>query len=162
VKSGAQGRARTHVARPASELYELVSDVQRMGEWSPECRSCEWIDGATGPAVGARFKGTNRRGAARWSTKPTVRVADPGREFAFVTGHLGRDMTQWTYRFKAVGDGTDVTESFEMLRDMPWYFRLADRLLMGITDRQADLRTNLEKTLGRLKAVAEAPNPMCT
>jgi len=160
VKAGSQGQASTHVAAPAAELYDLVSDVQRMGEWSPECRSCEWIDGATGPVVGARFKGTNRRGAARWSTKPTVRVAEQGHEFAFVTGHLGHDMTRWTYRFEAIADGTEVTESFEMLRDMPWYFRLADRLLMGVTDREADLKTNLEETLQRLKRVAEGPKPL--
>ncbi len=155
MKAGAHGQASTCIAASPAELYALVSDVGRMGEWSPECRACEWIDGATGPVVGARFRGTNRRGIARWSTKPTVRVAEPGREFAFVTGHLGRDMTRWTYAFEATGEGTEVTESFAVLRDMPWYFRLADRLLMGVTDRQADLETNLGETLRRLKTVAE-------
>ena len=105
--------------------------------------------------MGARFKGTNRRGVARWSTTPTVEVADPGREFAFLIRHLGHDATRWTYRFEALADGTEVTESFETLQDLPWYFRLADRLLMGVTDRQADLETNLQETLRRLKAVAE-------
>jgi hypothetical protein len=122
-----------------------------MGEWSPECRHCEWIGGATRPAVGARFKGTNRHGVARWSTKPRVVTADPGREFAFVTGHLGRDMTKWSYRFEPADDHVTVTESFEMLCDMPWYFRLADRLLMGVKDRKADLETNMQETLRRLK-----------
>ena len=56
----------------------MVSDVTRMGEWSPETIRCTWIDGATGPAVGARFKGTNRRGIFRWSTKPEIVVADRG------------------------------------------------------------------------------------
>ena len=56
-------------------------------------------------------------------------------------------MTRWTYRFEPVTGGTDVTETFEMLRDMPWYFRVADRLLMGVADRQADLEANLTKTL---------------
>ena len=49
-----------------------------------------------------------------------------------------------------------------MLRGMPWYFRLADRLLMGVTDREADLKTNLEETLQRLKLVAEGPKPLST
>jgi hypothetical protein len=149
------GEASTLVDASPAEIYSLVSDVRRMGEWSPECRRCEWVDGATGPQAGARFKGTNGRGIARWSTTPTVSVAEPGHEFAFVTSHLGRNMTSWTYRFEPVSQGTRVTESFELLRDMPWYFRLADRLLMGVTDRQADLETNLEETLRRLKAAAE-------
>lgn len=155
MKAGTQGQASTDVDASPTVLYDVVSDVRRMGEWSPECRRCEWIGGATGPAVGARFKGSNRRGVARWSTKPRVVVADPGRDFAFVTGHLGRDMTRWSYRFESTTGGTKVTESFEMLRDMPWYFRLADRLLMGVKDRKADLETNMGETLRRLKAAAE-------
>jgi len=155
VKTGTQGQASTDVDTSPTALYDVVSDVRRMGEWSPECRRCEWIGGATGPAVGARFKGSNRRGVARWSTKPRVVVADPGQEFAFVTGHLGQDMTRWSYRFESTPGGTNVTESFEMLRDMPWYFRLADRLLMGVEDRKADLETNMGETLRRLKTAAE-------
>jgi hypothetical protein len=155
VKAGTQGQASTHVDASPTVLYDVVSDVRRMGEWSPECRRCEWIDGATGPAVGARFKGSNRRGVARWSTKPRVVAADPGREFAFVIGHLGRDMTRWSYQFESTSEATNVTESFEMLRDMPWYFRFTNRLLMGVKDRQADLETNMAETLRRLKTAVE-------
>jgi hypothetical protein len=155
VKAGAQGHAYTRVDAAPDDLYALVSDVGRMGEWSPECRGGGWIGGATGPAVGARFKGTNRRGLARWTTIATVTVADPGRELAFVTGHVGQEMTRWTYRFDPVSGGTEVTETFEMLRDMPWYFRLADRVLMGVGDRQADLEANLAATLRCLKQAAE-------
>jgi hypothetical protein len=122
----------------------------------PECRRCEWIGGANGPAIGARFKGTNQHGVARWSTKPRVVTADEGREFAFVVGHLWRDMTKWTYRFEPQGDGTTVTESFEMLADLPWYFLLSDRVLMGVKDRKSDLEANMRETLRRLKSAAEA------
>ena len=155
MKAGTRGLASTEVRASPSELYDAVSDVRRMGEWSPECQRCEWIDGAVGPTVGARFKGSNRRGVVRWSTTPRVVVADMGREFAFVTGHRGRDMTKWTYRFDPVVGGTNVAESFEMLRDMPWYYCIADRYLMGIKDRRADLVSNMEATLQRLRAATE-------
>jgi hypothetical protein len=158
MKAGTHGQAKIEVNASPTDLYDLVSGVRRMGEWSPECRHCEWIDGATGPAVGARFKGRNRHGIARWSTTPKVVAADPGREFAFVIGHLDRDMTKWTYQFTPNGDGTAVTESFELLRDMPWYFRLTDRLLMGVKDRKADLETNMTETLRRLKTATEKPS----
>ncbi len=157
MKSGANGRASVRIQATPEVLYDMVSDVRRMGEWSPECRHCEWIDGATGPAVGARFKGSNRRGAARWSTKPRVVTADPGQEFTFVTSHLHRDMTRWGYRFERVADGsTTVTESFEMLTGMPWYFRLSDRLLIGVKNRKSDLEENMAETLARLKAAVES------
>src|SRR5438128_1067695 len=108
-----------HLIKPVASpefVYGVVSEVTRMGEWSPETVKCAWLDGAAGPAVGARFKGTNRRGIATWSTKPTVVVADPGREFAF---EVDTDV-RWTYRFDAEGTGTSLTESFEMLRDLRW------------------------------------------
>jgi hypothetical protein len=154
VKAGTHGQASTDVHAPPAALYDIVSDVRRMGEWSPECRHCAWLGGATGPAVGARFKGSNRRGVARWSTKPRVVVADPGREFAFVVGPRGKDVTKWSYRFEPTADHTTVTESFEMVSDMPWYFRLGDRLL-GINDRRADLESGMRETLQRLKTAVE-------
>ena len=69
MKAGTRGLALTEVCASPSQLYDAVSDVRRMGEWSPECQRCEWIDEAVGPAVGARFKGRNRRGIIRWSQR---------------------------------------------------------------------------------------------
>jgi len=155
MKAGTKGEASTQINVPPEKLYEIVSDVRRMGDWSPECVGAEWIDGATGPAVGARFKGSNKRGMARWSTKPRVVTADEGKEFAFVTTHLGKDATKWSYRFEPADGGTKVTESFEMMFDMPWYFTMTDRLMMGIKDRKADLEEGMAVTLQRLKASAE-------
>jgi Polyketide cyclase / dehydrase and lipid transport len=158
MKLGTQGQVHVEVHASPTDVYDTVSDISRMGAWSPECRHCAWIDGATGPAVGARFKGTNQHGVARWSTKARIVTADPGQEFAFVTLHLGRDMTKWTYEFSPAGDVTTVTESFEMLHDMPWYFRVTDRVLMGVKDRKADLETNMGETLRRLKTATENRN----
>jgi Polyketide cyclase / dehydrase and lipid transport len=156
MDKGTRGEAGLHIDVQPERLYDIVTDVRRMGEWSPECVACDWLEGATGLAVGARFRGRNKHGIARWSTKPEVVTAAPGREFAFVIRHLGRDMTKWTYRFEPADDGTDLTESFEMLSDLPVYFRLTDRWFMGVKDRKADLETNMSQTLERIKAAAEA------
>ena len=157
MKKGAKGQVSLHVNASPEELYALVSDVTRMGEWSPETVRCQWLDGATGPAVGARFKGSNRRGIMRWSTKPRVVAAEPGREFAFVAGLMisPREMTKWRYEFQPAPDGgTDVTESFEMVDDLPWYVSIGERI-MGIKDRKADLEAGVRQTLERIKAAAE-------
>ena len=155
VKRGARGEASIGISSTPETVYELVTDVTRMGEWSPETVSGQWIDGAVGPVVGARFKGVNQHGKARWSTKPRVVAADPGHEFAFVVPHLGRDITRWSYRFVPDGTGTTVTESFELLENVPWYLVLGDRLL-GITDRKGDLESDMRRTLERVKAAVEA------
>src|SRR5438270_11442979 len=156
MKKGTRGEARIHVGAPPETIYDLVSDVTRMGEWSPETFKCEWLDGATGPAVDARFKGTNKNRFMRWSTKPRVVAADRGREFAFVANAIPvGDTTKWTYRFEPAADGgTEVTESFEIVHDVPRSIVLGERL-MGIKDRKADLEVNMQRTLERIKKAAE-------
>src|SRR5438270_13263418 len=99
-----------HVQAAPDKLYELVSDVTRMGEWSPETTSCKWLGGATDPAVGARFRGSNRSGWRRWSTTCTVVEADPGRAFAFEVKVGPFPVAKWTYEFAAEGQGSRVTE----------------------------------------------------
>jgi len=155
MKRGTTGQASIHVDAPPERVYDLVTDVTRMGEWSPETVSCTWLDGAGGPALGARFKGVNRRGVFRWSTKPRVVALEPGREFAFTTEFAGLELVRWTYRFDPDGDGTRVTESFEMVRDEPIVVDLAMRWLMRIKDRKADLESAMHTTLTRIKAAAE-------
>jgi hypothetical protein len=155
MEAGTRGEASVRIEAPPEKVYEVVTDVTRMGEWSPETRSAEWTGGATGPEVGAKFKGRNANKLARWSTSPRVVAAEPGREFAFVTTWLGKDATRWTYRLDPDGAGTKVTESFETLADVPWYFRASERWLMGVKDRKADLEANMATTLERLKAAIE-------
>ena len=152
MEKGSGAEAQVHIEAPPEVVYGVVSDVTRMGEWSPETVKCEWLDGAAGPGVGARFKGANKRGFVRWSTKPIVVAADPGREFSFEV----RPDVRWTYRLAAEGTGTTLTESFEMLRDLRWYYAFAERWLMGVKDRRADLQHGMAATLERIKQVIES------
>ena len=138
------------IAAPPETVYGLVSDITRMGEWSPECRRAEWVGDATGPAVGAQFKGHNKLGIIRWSTTPTVKVADPGREFTFETGKPGKEQTRWTYRFTPKEGGTELTESFEALT-----YGAFQKLTAKPAKRAAKLTGDIELTLERIKQAAE-------
>ena len=156
MKRGTTSQVREQMDASPEVVYDLVADVTRMGEWSPECVGCDWIDGASGPVPGARFRGRNRHRLARWSTKPRVVTANRPGEFSFVAGDaIGRDLTLWTYRIAAMDSGIEVTESFELLRDIPWYIRCWRRAFMGVTDRKADLEANMRRTLLNLKVAAE-------
>ncbi len=134
-------------------LYDLVADVTRMGEWSPETTSAEWLGDNHEAVVGARFKGTNTAGPNTWSTKPTVTVAERGHEFAFEVP--GKSGPTWTYRFEPVEGGTRVTESVRQQKRSPLFIRLLQKRA-GITDRAADLRVNMQTTLDNLAAAATA------
>lgn len=136
------------------ELYGLISDLPGMGRWSPENRGGRWLGGATGPAVGARFRGANRDGWRRWSTRCTVIDAEPGRRFAFDVRFYGAPISRWTYVLEPDGDGTRVVERWD---DRRWgVMRSASKVVMGVPDRPGHNRAGMEATLAALKAAAEA------
>lgn len=156
MKAGTKGQVSVHIDAPPDVVYGLVSDVTRMGEWSPETRSVEWLDGATGPTKGAKFKGRNKaeRGPS-WSGTCEVLVADPGREFTFTRGGPGE--TRWSYRMEPspTGRGTELIESFELVKKTPAVLDLLTRLLAGIDDREADMKRKMQVTVDRIKDAAE-------
>lgn len=135
-------------------IYDLVADMPRMGEWSPECQRVEWEGSSTGPAEGATFVGHNRggpRGVFKWSRRGRVLVADRGREFAFVTEEGGRESTEWRYGFEVVEGGTRVTESYDV-KWIPTWARIVD----VPTNRYRELQAAMHHTLEHLKRAAEA------
>jgi hypothetical protein len=137
---------------PAETVYDLVSDVTRMGEFSPENTGATWLGDDTGPVVGAKFKGTNRLGWLTWSTTPTVTAADRGRRFSFQVP--GRGGPRWTYEFEPTEAGVRVTESMHQEHPTPLPIRFLQRLV-GVSDRADHLRSDMTVTLDRLAATAQ-------
>ena len=74
------------IARTPEEVWDLVPDVTRTGEWSPICKACEWDEGA-GTVVGAHFTGHNVIPGREWSTRSQVVAAERGRVFAWEVAH---------------------------------------------------------------------------
>lgn len=153
MTSARQGQVRAHIDAPPEAVWALLADLERMGQWSPECYRVQWLDGASSPAAaGARFKGWNRFGWMRWSQTCQVTAADPGRELAFATIRRGRELVRWRYRLEPAGAGTGVTESFEVIW-LPLNARLAEDVLMRDRDRRRE--DAMRATLSRIKDIAE-------
>jgi uncharacterized protein YndB with AHSA1/START domain len=138
---------------PADQLWALVADLPRMGEWSPENTGGRWTGGATGPAVGARFRGTNARGWRRWSTQVTVTDCRPGERFAFDVRAGGLRVGTWRYDLEARDGGCQVTETFTDDRGKVIIF--LGRVVSGVTDRAVHNRAGMEKTLANLATATE-------
>ena len=152
-----RGEAQVYVEAPPEQVWQLVTDVTRMGDWSPECRRCEWERGHSGPVAGARFRGHNRRGWLRWSMPCAVTEADKDKTFAFETvpafPFKKGVQTRWRFEFQQSDGGTTLTESFEVL----WYSRVIAWLFFGgSAARLEQMRRGLADTLARIKAAAEA------
>ena len=137
-------------------LYDVVSDVTRTPELSPEVAACEWLDGATGPAVGVRFRARNHVGRGPdWHNEPVITVADRGREFAFSRTETGAGTIRWRYVFTPEGGGTRVTESYEVTRPVRLLGWFIITTLYGAKDRRGTLRRGMTETLDRLAALTE-------
>lgn len=147
----------TTVAAPPEAVYALVADVTRTAEFSPEVVSCRWLDGATGPTVGARFEAVNVSTAGRtWTNRPVVTAAAPGREFAFLRAEPFAGSIAWRYRFESVPEGTRVVESYVVerpVRRLGWF--VIENVFRGGNRREA-LRAGMQATLERLRIAAEA------
>jgi hypothetical protein len=148
-----QVRVERNISAPADLVWSMVSDVTRMGEWSPETVAGQWLGDATGPVVGARFKGKNRNGARRWSTVSTVTSCEPGRSFVFEVkaGPLG--VAEWGYLLEPTPEGCTVTETWTDQRGALVAF--LGRPMSGVADRETHNRAGMEATLERLGAAAE-------
>ena len=158
LRVGKSCEASIVVDAPVEAVWELVSDVTRTGEWSVECRGAEWLDGASGPVKGARFRGRNRRKATRWSRVCEVLEVAAARRLAWRTlpTRLFPDSTQWEFELAPVGAGTKVTARMHVLQIPGFYDRLFALMLPAHRDRSADLAADLARIKTRLETNTDA------
>ncbi len=138
-------------------VWQMVSDLPRMGEWSPENESSVWLGGATRAAPGAKFKGENRNGKKKWSTMGEIVDAEPARLLSFRIKAAGFKVAEWRYDFEATDTGCLVTETWIDQRGR--IAKTFSRPASGVSERHEHNRAGMEETLERLKQAAEATSP---
>jgi hypothetical protein len=135
------------------EVWALVSDVTRIGEFSPETFEARWTRGSSGPEVGATFAGHVKRngvGPTYWSPC-RVTACVPDEQFEFVVGSDSVAVNNWGYRLEPQGGGTLVTEYFRLEPSL--YLRSYWTLLGRLRGRTNE--TGMRTTLERMKAVLD-------
>lgn len=148
-----EGTASIVINRPVGEVFDAITDVTRMGEWSPECIAGRWVAPATGPAVGAEFEGDNLAELGpitlkRWTTMSEVTECTPNEVFEFVASGY----TTWRYEFETGDGSTTVTESFS---HEP-YTGFQGFLYGTLLRRQSAMVKGMQQTLERIKAAVES------
>ncbi len=141
------------IEAPRERVWGLVTDLERMGEWSNENTGGRWLDGATTASIGAQFRGANRNGVHRWSTRVTVTDLQPTERFSFRVTYLGLPISAWTYTFEPTAEGCRVTESWTDQR--PGWFKPLAQLATGVHNRTDHTQTSIEHTLAQLAQAAE-------
>jgi hypothetical protein len=147
----------TRIDAPADQVWALIGDPTRMEEFSPEVHKVSWTGGATEPAVGAKFRGANRKGWHRWSTFCEVVEHDPGREIAWDVNFVV-PISRWGYRIERDADGTGctVTEYWDDRRAGLAKMGSLGMIARGVSDVKSHNRAGMEATLAAIKRVAEA------
>ena len=156
----AEAPRRTHqqtilVQATPEELYDLVSDIARTGEWSPICSACWWDDLSEAGQVGAWFTGHNELPERTWETRSQVVAADRGREFAWI---VGGSYVRWGFTFDPDGAATKLTESWEFLPGGIAMFqeKYGDRAPAEIDERTRQAYDGIPRTLSAIKQIAES------
>ncbi len=141
------GSASIDINASPDAVYGILTDLSRISDLSPECYKAQWEGGATGPAVGASYRGFNRAGENEWDVAVNVVEAEPGRAWAFEVPSPDAP-TRWSYAIEATDSGCRVTESFDapILAEERFQQMGRHQMLLG----------NIETTLQNLKAVAES------
>jgi len=154
LKFAPAGAASVHASAPPEAVWQVLTDVTRVGEWSHECHTATWLDGSTHAAVGARFRGSNRAGPVRWSKPCTVYLCNAPSEFGYRTqgGRLMRDSTVWYFALEPEGGGTRLIQRYQVRSLAAW----ADRLGWLIIPTHHDRHAALEGDLERLAAIADS------
>ena len=149
------------IDRPTEDVYAIVSDVTRIGELSPVCRSGAWDDPTQAGKAGAWFTGHNAIGEFTWDTRCKVVAAEPGREFTFINHGPNGDveLVRWGFILEPQGDATLVTESWQVLPAYPAFVADGDPTLdvkARIEGMAQMARDGIKDTLANLKRVAES------
>ncbi len=143
-------RVERRIATTPEAAWELIADITRMGDWSPETTRAEWTGGAKKPAVGARFKGTNQMGSKKWTSDCAVTACVPGKRFAFDVKAGPFKVAGWAYEFAPTDSGCLVTELWEDHRGalVTWI----SPVITGTKDRAKRNQETMIVTLERLAA----------
>jgi uncharacterized protein YndB with AHSA1/START domain len=147
-----RGHVEVVVEATPEQVWQVVSDVTRTGEWSHECRTVEWVGGSTAALPGARFRGRNKAGRWSWARTCEVVTAEAPREISWrtVPTLLFPDSTVWSLRLEPAAGGTRITQSFEVVRAP----RLLDPVYAALIPAHQDRDARLAEDLARIGPVA--------
>ena len=139
------------IQAPPESVYELVSDLPRMGDWSTENIGGEWTSGSPGE-VGSRFLGTNRIKNFEWSVPVEVTIADRAKCFEFVVAPDDGPFVRWTYQIEPTDTGCTLTEIWDVMDLPPSLAKLDSE---GLAGRKQAVQGTIEATLEGIKTSAE-------
>jgi hypothetical protein len=141
------------IAAPPAAVFAAITDITRMGEWSPETYAAEWNEGFSQPEVGAKYTGHNRNGELEWSTEAEIVELVPDERFFFDCMVGDFVYASWGYRIEETDAGCRVTECWQDHR--PEEIKEIAGQISGVYEREPHNKAGMEATLAALAAAVE-------
>ena len=144
-------QAQIDINAPVPKVWALISDFNRMPQWSPQCRLMR----ALGPVrQGTRTINLNRRNFLFWPTTSTVTEVIPEKKLAFRVNTNG---TIWSYELEPTEQGTRVVETRHAENGVkPAANFTIQTLFGGVPNFERELVEGMNTSLARIKAAAES------
>ena len=145
---------------PPQRVWAVVSDVELMPTMSQELQSIEWLDGATEPAVGARFTGHSKHEAfGEWATTSEVIECEPQRVLTWAVEDSRNPTAIWRFRLEPKDGGTQLTQWMQMGPARSGLSlaidRMPDKEQKIVFVRMREFEQNMTFTLEDIKKLAE-------
>lgn len=153
-------QVQTWIDAPPQRVWAVVSDIELMPTMSQELQSVEWLDGATGPSVGARFVGHNKHEAlGEWSTTSEVIEYEPERTLAWAVGDAKNPSAIWRFRLQAKDGGTELSQWMQMGPGRSGLSFAIDQMPEKeqkiVFVRMREFEQNMSSTVEHIKTLAE-------
>lgn len=143
-------QAQIDINAPVGRVWELVSDLKRMPQWSPQCRMMKPLGSIR---QGTRTINLNRRNRLFWPTTCTVMEVIPEKKVAF---RVDINHTIWSYELEPTDTGTRLVETRHAENGTTAFSNLSINALMGgVPSFERELVDGMNATLSRIKAAAE-------
>ncbi|WP_236791507.1 SRPBCC family protein [Amycolatopsis sp. GM8] len=151
----------TWVGAAPERVWGLVTDIRLMPELSDELQSIEWLDGATAPALGAKFLGRSKHDAmGEWATTSQVTEYEPGHVFGWAVEDPEHPSARWRFRVQPEAGGTRLSEWMQLGPGRSGLSfaidRMPDKEQKIVFVRLREFERNMTATLEQLKSLAES------
>ena len=153
-------QVQTWIGASQRRVWELVSDIELMPTMSQELQSVEWLDGASEPAVGAKFIGRSKHESlGEWATTSHVIECEPERVFAWAVEDPANPTAIWRFRLEPKNGGTELSEWMQMGPARSGLSFAIDRMPEKeqkiVFVRMREFERNMAATLAHIKKLAE-------
>jgi uncharacterized protein YndB with AHSA1/START domain len=150
----------TYIDAPPSRVWELVTDIELPARFSAEFQGATWLDDASGPAVGASFRGRNQHQAVgEWETTSFVVACERERVFGWAVIDPAHPSASWRFELQPEGTGTRLKQ-WAQVGPGPSGLSVAieqrpDKEERIIERRLEEHRENMRRTIEGIKELAE-------